>query len=317
MIIIRNYRPGDEEVQVAIYNEAAGALPKFKLAQVNDVRRRTQARDFDPSACFYAVEGSQVVGYATFQPNGRVNYPWCRPGHEAAAEPLFQRVWQALKSRNIKMAFAAYREDWPSVREFFQHHGFRQARDMTNYVLDLADMPTPSAKPRNLIAPLQGEDLPFIMRLGAGVLRVSTEAELEKHLFHNPCFPPEAVFVLRARSGTEPLAVGLFIEDPAYADPKQVDANMPCFRLGAFGTEGMTTKRINGLFSFLAREDPSLNSLGLDLVGHAAFRLSRSDIGTFAAQVPSDAPHLVRFYQSHFKRQGSFPIFAKEVGIRH
>src|SRR5262249_49651695 len=102
-----------------------------------------------------------------------------------------------------------------------------------------------------------------------------------------------------------------------YADPRQVDPNMPCFRLGAFGTEGMTTKRINGMFSFLARADQNLNPPALDLVGHAAFRLSKSDVGAFAAQVPSDPPHLVRFYQGHFQREGSFPIFAKEVDISH
>jgi hypothetical protein len=317
MVTIRNYRPGDEEAQVAIYNEAAGRLPKFKPAQVQDVRRRVQAREFDPSAWFYAVDGTQVVGYATLQPNGRVNYPWCRPGQEAAAEPLFQKVWESLKSRNIKTAFAAYRGDWPPVLEFFDRQGFQRVREMINFVLDLGDMPTPSAKPRNLITPLERADLPAVLRLGAGVLRADTVADLEQHLFHNPYFPAGAAYVLRSRAGAEPLAVGLFIENPAYADPRQVDANMPCFRLGAFGTEGMTTKRINGMFSVLAHAGPNLNPLGLDLVGHAAFRLSRSDIGTFAAQAPSDAVHLVRFYQGHFKRQGSFPIVAKEVVIGH
>src|SRR5262249_1774005 len=156
------------------------------------------------------------------------------------------------------------------------------------------------------VTPLQREDLPAVLRMGAGVLRVPTETELEKHLFHNPYFTADAVFALRSRPDSEPLAAGIFIENSAYADPKQVDPFMPCFRLGAFGTEGMTTKRINGLFSFLAGEDRPVSPLALDLVGHAAFRLMKSDIGTFAAQVPSDVPHLVRFYQSHFQRQGSF-----------
>ena len=87
---IRNYQEGDESRQAAIYNEAAGPLPKFKPTTVEEVRRRCRARDFDPGTRFYAEDGGQVVGYAMFQPNGRVNFPWCLPDHAAAAEPLFE-----------------------------------------------------------------------------------------------------------------------------------------------------------------------------------------------------------------------------------
>jgi hypothetical protein len=83
---------------------------------------------------------------------------------------------------------------------------------------------------------------------------------------------------------------------------------MPCFRLGAFGTEGLSVKRVNGLFSFLARP-ADISSVGLDLLTHAAYMLHDSPVDTFAAQVPSDAPHLLRFYQHHFRKQGSFPIW--------
>ena len=40
---IRNYQPGDDAVQAAIYNEAAGQLPKFKAATEGDVSRRSKA----------------------------------------------------------------------------------------------------------------------------------------------------------------------------------------------------------------------------------------------------------------------------------
>ena len=105
-----------------------------------------------------------------------------------------------------------------------------------------------------------------------------------KHLFENLYFKPEANFVLRSRTDKSPVAAGLLILDPAYADPKQVDSQMPCFRLGAYGTEGMQTKRVNGLFSFVARADNNLTPLGLDLMGHAAYRLrGTEDIGTLAS----------------------------------
>src|SRR5438105_2386744 len=82
---IRNFEPGDEAAQVGIYNEAAGSLPRFKPATLDEVRRRSKATDFDPGTRFYAVDGGQVVGYAVFQANGRVSYPWCRSGQEAAS----------------------------------------------------------------------------------------------------------------------------------------------------------------------------------------------------------------------------------------
>ena len=39
-----------------------------------------------------------------FQKNGRVSYPWCRPGHEQCAEPLFERVIQTMQQRRLPLA---------------------------------------------------------------------------------------------------------------------------------------------------------------------------------------------------------------------
>ena len=103
--------------------------------------------------------------------------------------------------------------------------------------------------------------------------------------------------------------MSILVDNPAYADPHQIDALAPCFRLGAVGTEGMQTKRVNGLFSFAAAADRSLTPIGLDLLGQATLRLHETDVSTLAAQTPSDAPHLLRFYQQYFRRQGSFPIY--------
>jgi hypothetical protein len=88
---------------------------------------------------------------------------------------------------------------------------------------------------------------------------------------------------------------------------------MPCFRLGAFGTEGMQWKRINGLFSFLAAPGKDVNPLGLELLSHAIPRLYETELETLAAQVPSDAPHLLRFYEQLFRKQGSFPVFEQAL----
>jgi hypothetical protein len=88
---------------------------------------------------------------------------------------------------------------------------------------------------------------------------------------------------------------------------------MPCFRLGAFGTEGMNTKRINGLFSFLAADNRDVTPFALDLMGYASMQLQETTVECLAAQVPSDAPHLLRIYKQYFRRQGSFPIFERAL----
>lgn len=314
MATIRNFQPGDEAVQVAIYNQAATRLPKFKPATMIEVQRRSRVRGFDPSTRFFVEDNGQVVGYVNYQTNGRVSYPWCLPGHEHLAEPLFQRALEAMRERGLRQVFTAYRGDWATVLDFFQCHGFRQARTMVNFVVDLIDMPTPPARPSSQVTAVTPADIPAILQLMPEVLRLHTVAELEKYLFHNPFFTGDALFMLRNRSNDAPVAIGILVVDPSYADPKVVDADMPCYRLGAFGTEGMSTKRINGLFSFLASKEHNINALGLDLLGYAAFRLRDvDDIGALAAQVPSDAPALVQFYQRVFQRQGGFPEWAREL----
>jgi hypothetical protein len=173
-------------------------------------------------------------------------------------------------------------------------------------------MPTPAARRNTTLSPLRPADLPALAALVPGALRTTSTPDLERHFFHNPYFPPEAIFVLRGSTDGPPNAAGVLIGNSAYANPKQVDASMPCFRLGAFGTEGMQTKRINGLFSFLGKSEDA-NRLGLELLNHAALRLRNVEIDAFAAQVPSDVPHLLRFYQSHFRPQGSFPVLEREL----
>jgi hypothetical protein len=310
---IRSYQPGDEAAQVAIYNEAAAEMPKFKPVTLDELRRRARAPEFDPGTRSYALDKGRPVGYATFHRNGRVSYPWCLKGHEKHGESLFESVLQGMRQRGLKTAFAAYRADWPAQRDFFLGHGFRPAREMINYVLDLVEMPTQRGKHPTLLSPGQPADVPAILGLFPPALRVATAEDLDRHLFHNPHFAPDSVYVIRSRGEGKLLAVGVLVEDPAYADPKQVDAAMPCFRLGAFGSEGMQTKRINGLFSFLVPDGPDFMPLALQLMEHAAYRLELTPAVTLAAQVASDVPHLVRFYKHHFRRQGSFPVFERSL----
>ena len=311
---IRQFQPGDEFEQLKIYNTAAGALPKFKAATIVDLQRRTQAKDFDPATRFYAVEGKNIVGYCTWQANGRIGYPWCLPGSESAAEPLFAHTLQAMTQRGLTRAFCAYRKDWPAINTFFQNHGFVLTREMINFVMKFENMPTPSARPVNTVTPATIDDLPGIFALDPTIFRVKTAEALTDSLWRNPWFGGESLFVMRHRKYNTPTAAGIFITNNAYADPRKVDADMPCFRLGAFGTEGMTAKRIKGLFSFVTKPDRNVFAVGMDLLSYAANLLKDDDdIACYGAQVPSDATALVTFYQQAFERQGSFPIYERDL----
>lgn len=311
---IRPFKPGDEFEQLKIYNTAAAALPRFKAAAILDIQRRTTASDFDPATRFYAVENGRVVGYCTFQSNGRVGYPWCLPGFESAAEPLFTHTLQAMKQHGIGRVFSAYRKDWREVNDFFQKSNFVLAREMVNFVMGFENMPTPSARLSSNITPAKVDDFPAIFALDPSVFRVSSAEALKLALWDNPWFKPESLYVMRNKVDGAPLAAGIFITNAAYADPRSVDAGMPCFRLGAFGTEGMTTKRIKGLFSFVSKPDRNIFSVGMDMLGYAIRMLKDDDeITSYGAQVASDASALLAFYQKSFERQGSFPVYEREL----
>ena len=313
-MIIRQFQPGDEFAQLDVYNTAAAGLTKFKPGTIVDLQRRTQAKDFDPATRAYAVENGRVVGYCAWQANGRVGYPWCLPGFESAAAPLFAHALQAIKQRGIGKAFTAYRKDWPTITDFFQKQGFTLAREMVNYLLPFENMPTPSARLSNTVTPAVVEDVPGIFALDPTVFRVKSADALKDALWNNPYFTPASLFVLRNRGDGKPLAAGIFITNANYAEPRAVDPLMPCFRLGAFGAEGMTAKRIKGLFSFVAKPDRSILSVGMDLLSYASYMLTDDDeIGCYAAQVASDATALNAFYKQTFERQGSFPVFEKDL----
>jgi hypothetical protein len=123
----------------------------------------------------------------------------------------------------------------------------------------------------------------------------------------------EAYLVLRDRDGKTPIAIGIGLESSTYADVKKIDPLAPCFRLGAFGTEGLSTKRVNGLFSYLVADPASALTAGLALLSEANQEMTDSSVTSIAAQCPSDAAHLVGFYSRYFKEHGRFPILEKQI----
>src|SRR5262249_47429884 len=159
----------------------------------------------------FAVEAGLPVGYASFHANGRVSFPWCRRGHEGQAGPLFGAVLGEMRRRGMPVAFAAYRADWPAQAAFFTAQGFRAAREMVNFVLNLTDMPTPGARAGSAVEPMRPDDVPAVRALGEGVIRCRAPQELSDHLFRNPYFGGDSAFVLRGGEDGQPVAAGVLV----------------------------------------------------------------------------------------------------------
>jgi len=303
---IRTFLPGDEVAQAAVFNVAANALPGFKPAVAADVQRRTRARAFDPTARFYAETGGAVVGYCALEPDqGRVSFPWCRKGHEAIAGPLLEAALGDAKRRGLARVFTAYRADWAFIQHYFTARGFVRAREVVNFCADPVELPTLLSRSKLPMNRIRREDVPAIAELGRGVIRLPDD-KLEAHLFANPFFPAEALLLLRDSHGA-PIACGFGYDCATYADVKKVDPLAPCFRLGAFGTEGLNTKRVNGMFSYVAKPEHALTA-GLALLGELSLELTEGSVTALAAQCGTDAPHLMAFYTRYFKEQGRFPV---------
>lgn len=310
---IRTFQSGDDRVQALLFNAVAFSLPGFKPATVDDVKKRTRARGFDPSCRFYAQENGEVVGYCVLEPEqSRVSYPWCRKGFESAAPLLFESVIRTARSRGLAKVFAAYRRDWDSVLGFFANSGFVKAREMVNFAAEATDLPTVASRAGLPIRRLERSDIPALAQMGKGLIRLPEES-LEQYYFANPYYPVEAFLVLDGRDGTGPVAVGVGLEASTWADVRKVDPLAPCFRMGAFGTEGLNTKRVNGLFSYVVARPEDAIPAGLGLLAAASEEMTEGTVSAIAAQCPTDAPHLLQFYRRYFKEQGRFPVYERDL----
>ena len=309
-MIIRHYRPGDEEAQARIYNAAAGALPAFKPASADEIARRYAGSDADPTAKFYAERQGVVAGYAVFNPNGRISYPWCLPDAQELRLPLLEAVLAGLSARGAAEAWAAYRADWGVVRAFLTERGFAVKREMINFIAPLSALPRDPAPADQVIRRLERQEVTALPALGPEIFPGDAAPEpLARFYWDNPYFGPESLLALRRAEDGAFLATTLAIANASYADPTKVDPAMPCFRLGALGTERERHKRINGMFSVVFRDEADARTL----LAEAVRRFEQAGLTHVAAQAPSDAPRLVAFYDRYFERQATFPIYARPI----
>lgn len=308
-MLIRNYQPGDEADQAAIYNAAAGALPAFKPATAAEIARRYRTTDPDPGTKFYAVADGRVVGYATFSPTGRISFPWCLPGAESAQPALLDAVLDALRLREARAAWAAYRSDWEPVHDRLHLYGFTHLRDMINYVAELGRLPRTQLPQDRDIGPLERLELTGALRMASNVLPGEPIAEPDRFFWESPYLAPEGLLAIRERGTGRLLGAAVIVINPGYADPTQINAAMPCFRLGTWGTETQRHKRVNGLVSCVFNDDQT----GEWLLSEAARRLETAGLTHAAAQAASDDEKTRALYGHFMAQQGSFPMLARAL----
>jgi hypothetical protein len=311
-MIIRNYVPGDADCEAGVFNAAAARLPGFRPVTGETIRRVAAGPGFDPATRLYAEADGKVVGCAQFEPTGRVYYPWCKPGYEHLRHQLFAAMMRALADRKVPRAFAAVRADWDEPLEYFADHGFEHARDAVNFTQSLGDLPTMFQRPGLNVTRVRPDDLLAIEAMVPGLPRLQGQF-LADYLLRNPNLAADAVYVLRQKDGT-PQGVGLLIDDATFTDVAEFDPRAAAFWAGAFGFDGLAGPKVNGLFSFLTAPGKDAVLVGQDLLWYGTARLETSTFPALAAQVPSDAPHLLRFYERYFQKRGSFPILERDVG---
>jgi len=311
-MIIRNYLPGDTAKEAAIYNVAAARLPGFKPVVSEELSLSLKTHSFDPGTRFYAEESGRVVAYSAFDLTGRVHSPWCLQGHEKMAHPLMSSVFRALGERRISRAYAACRTDWAQQVDFFEDHGFSKAREIVNFTQSIGDLPTMFQRPGLDVSMLEEADIRLIQAMVPNLLRLQG-SELVEHWIHRSNLPLDALFVLRRKDGS-PRGLGILIDDPAFANVETLDTNSPTYWFGSLGSEGLAAKKVNGLFSFATASSKDAMLIGQDLLWYGTSRRETNSFEDLAAQVPSDVPHLLEFYQRYFQKRGSFAVYEREVG---
>ena len=306
---IRPYQPGDESAQVHIYNIAASGLPCFKPANVEEVARRYRTADPDPAAKWYAVEAGAVVGYAVLNPNGRISYPWCLPDYQALHEPLLERVLDEMRRAAIPKPGRPIAPTGSRCLVLPRPRVLAGSRD--DQLRRRPGPIAPIARASGPGDPPDGTERPAPAREpGPRDLRRRRPRGTRGVLLEQPVL--RHVEPLRPEIGdgrSDPAGGGPAHRHRGYADPTKIDAAMPCFRLGAMGTEHERHKRVNGLFSCVFAEE----SAGEILLAEAVRRLKQAGLAHLAAQAPSDQPALIAFYDRYLHRQGLFPILSRPI----
>ena len=260
---IRTFQPGDDVAQVSHLQRGGRRAAEFQARHAGraappaarpGLRRRPRGSTPWPTAGRSATP--------RFAANGRVSFPWCRKGHEAVAEPLLRRrprgdarARPTARLRRLPRRLAGpARSSRPTAS--------RQTREMVNFVIDIVEMPTPAARRAANITPVTaGRRARHPPPRGRRPARRRPPRRSKQHLFRNPYFSAASLFALRSRSGDDAGRRRRWSSSRGLRQPRPGRrAPCPASASGRSAPRGMTHKRINGLFSFLAADARELSA---------------------------------------------------------
>jgi hypothetical protein len=207
-------------------------------------------------------------------------------------------------------AWAASRADWSPELAFFEEQEFGPVREMVKFVAETGASPRTPVPAGLALGALSRDELPQILELGESLFAEDDPDHLARFYWENPFFTPDSLYAVRSDHGRgQVVGAAIAVIDSRYADPSRLDAAMPCFRLGALGTERERHKRVNGMVSCLFADE----AVGEALLAEAARRFEAGGLAHAAGQARSDRLDLVAFYDRFFRRQGSFPILSRSL----
>src|SRR5215472_17450633 len=128
---VRIYRPGDNPVLAQLFAETVRAIDSsdYSPQQLNawadcpvDIERWCLA--LDGRVVFVAEHGSEIVGFATFEPNGHIQHLYVHHcfQRKGVGSALLRQIETQATSLGLKRVFA---EVSVTARPFFEHAGFR------------------------------------------------------------------------------------------------------------------------------------------------------------------------------------------------
>src|SRR5262249_11565751 len=160
--------------------------------------------------------------------------------------------------------------------------GFARSREMINYVADVSDLPAGVPPREGAFAPVGREEFRQAVAMGEGLFVGEDPEAVAGFYAESPYVTPVGLFALNNVRDDPLRGLGVAIVDGRYADPTQIDAAMPCFRLGSLGTEVERHKRVKGMISVVFRDEED----GVALLAEASRRLRQAGLAHAAAQVP-------------------------------
>jgi hypothetical protein len=308
--------PGDELSQVEIYNAVAQSFPGYKSATRDEVVRRYSSTQFDPTTKLYAQDAGRIIAYVTFWSTGRISTPWSANDDADIRSQLMDAALESMRQRGLTRVWAAYRADWTKVHIWLTELGFRSSHDVVNFIAPREYLPDETLPDKMRLEVMTRSDTIQVYELNPKAFGVESAEELALAWWDgsdSPYYKDDSRIVLRDLETGDILASGIVILNSDFADPSQVDAAMPCSRLGAVGADSDNCKRMNGLFSYVASPGPNNHRFARVLLAEARRRFSQFGVKEVAAQCKSNRLVEQAFYRTHFRTQGSFPIFIRDI----